>query len=123
MSREFGWGFNLSKDELAQVNEARLGKLYEDAESVYAKCRSANKIPLTESPFIKEFKFGSKGEGYCSYKHMVIQLEDCIDYLKVLYPQYEFVFLLDHSCGHDRGKRFTNIFKVRSTSHKHMFYC
>ena len=53
MSREFGWGLHLSKEELAQVNETQLGKSYEDAESVYAKCRSANKIPLTESPFIK----------------------------------------------------------------------
>jgi hypothetical protein len=31
-------------------------------------------------------------------------LEDCINCLKVLYPQYDFVFLLDHSCGHDRQR-------------------
>ena len=94
-------GFTLSKEELAQVNEMRLGKSYEDAESVNARCESANKMPLTESPFIRELEYGSKREGYWSYEHMVIQLEDCIDCLKVLCPQYEFVFLLDHSCGHD----------------------
>lgn len=35
---------------------------------------------------------------------MVLQVEDCIDCLKVLYPQYDFLFLFDHSCGHDRGQ-------------------
>jgi hypothetical protein len=35
---------------------------------------------------------------------MVLQLEDCIDVLKVLYPQFDFLFLFDHSCGHDRQK-------------------
>jgi hypothetical protein len=79
-------GFTLSKEELAQVNEMRLGKSYEDAESVNAKCRSANKMPLTKSPFIREFKYGSKGDGYWSYKHMVIQLEDCIDCFKLCIP-------------------------------------
>jgi hypothetical protein len=35
---------------------------------------------------------------------MVMQLEDCIDCLTVLYPHIDFVFLLDHSCGHDRQR-------------------
>jgi hypothetical protein len=33
---------------------------------------------------------------------MVLQLEDCADVVKTLYPQYDFLFLFDHSCGHDR---------------------
>ncbi len=33
---------------------------------------------------------------------MVIQFEDCVDCLIVLYPQYNYVFLFDHSCGHDK---------------------
>jgi hypothetical protein len=102
MSREFGWGLDLSKEELAQVTEMQVGKSYEDAESANAKCGSANKMPITESPFIREFKYGSKGEGYWNYEHMVIQLEDHIDCLKVLHPEYDFVFLLDHSCSRDR---------------------
>ena len=32
---------------------------------------------------------------------MVLQLEDCVDILNVKYPQYDFLFLFDHSCGHD----------------------
>jgi hypothetical protein len=35
---------------------------------------------------------------------MVLQLKDCVDALKVLYPQYQFLFLFDHSCGHNRQK-------------------
>jgi hypothetical protein len=63
---------------------------------------TAIKSLLTCSPIIREFEYGSTGEGYWSYEHRVIQLEDCIDCLKVLYPQYDMVFLLDHSCGHDQ---------------------
>jgi hypothetical protein len=51
-----------------------------------AKRGTANKSPLTDNPFMREFEYGAKGEGYWSYEHMVIQLEDCIDCLKVLYP-------------------------------------
>jgi hypothetical protein len=35
---------------------------------------------------------------------MVIQFEDCVDCLTVLYPQYDYVFLFDHSCGHDKQR-------------------
>ena len=35
---------------------------------------------------------------------MVLQLEDCIDCLKLLYPHYDYLFLFDHSCGHDRQR-------------------
>ena len=38
------------------------------------------------------------------YQHMVLQLEDCIDCLKVLYPQFDFLFLFDHSCRYNRQK-------------------
>jgi hypothetical protein len=60
MSREFGWGLDLSKEDLAQVNETWLGKSYEDAESATAKHGSANKIPLTKSPFIRAFEYWLK---------------------------------------------------------------
>jgi len=81
-----------------------LGQAYRDGESAKAKRETAIKRPLTCSHFIREFEYGYKGEGYWSYEHMVIQLEDCIDCLKVLYLQYDFVFLLDHSCGHDQQR-------------------
>ena len=35
---------------------------------------------------------------------MVLQLEDCVDVLKYLYPQYDFLLLFDHSCSHDKQR-------------------
>jgi hypothetical protein len=46
--------------------------------------------------------FDQHAEGYWTYDHMVLQFEDCIDAVKVLYPDYDYIFLFDHSCGHDR---------------------
>jgi hypothetical protein len=34
----------------------------------------------------------------------VLQLEDCVDCLQALFPQFDFLFLFDHSNGHDRTK-------------------
>ncbi len=31
-------------------------------------------------------------------------MPDGVDCLMVLYPQYDYVFLLDHSCGHDKQR-------------------
>ena len=50
---------------------------------------------------VVEFEYGVGKEGYCSYEHMVVQLEDVVDILKTIYTAYEFIFLFDHSCGHD----------------------
>ncbi len=44
------------------------------------------KKQLISSPFIVEFEYGANLEGYWSYDHMVLQMEDCIDVLKLLYP-------------------------------------
>jgi hypothetical protein len=57
---------------------------------------------LTTSPFVQSFEYGNSNEEYWSYECMVLQLEDCIDCLQVLFPSYEYLFLFDHSNGHDR---------------------
>ncbi len=36
---------------------------------------------------------------------MVLQLEDCVDCCTVLYPEHDVLFMLDHSCGHDRQRQ------------------
>jgi hypothetical protein len=38
---------------------------------------------------------------------MVLQLEDCINVFKALYPQFDIVYELDHSSGHDKEKCLT----------------
>ena len=36
---------------------------------------------------------------------MVCQLDDCVDILKMLFGnQYDFLFMFDHSCGHDKKR-------------------
>ena len=56
---------------------------------------------LFSSPFVVEIKYGANYEGYWCYEHMVLQLEDCMDCSTVLHLQLEFLFIFDHSCGHD----------------------
>jgi len=58
----------------------------------------------TESPFVKEFEYGTSNDGYWTYQHMVLQLEECIDILKHLFVAYSFLFIFDHSCGHDKQR-------------------
>ena len=41
-------------------------------------------------------------KGYWRYKDMVLQMEDCKDILSYMYPEYDLIFLFDHSNGHDR---------------------
>ena len=53
-----------------------------------------------------ELQIGGNNDGYWSYNHMSIQFEDCLDCIKVLYPQFDFVFLFDHSQAH--AKKLTN---------------
>ncbi len=67
-----------------------------------SKKGTALKKDLKHSPFVVEFKYGANNEGYWSYEHMVLQLEDCVDCLQVLAPQFDYLFLFDHSCGHDK---------------------
>ncbi len=59
---------------------------------------------LTSSPFVIEFNYAAQDEGYRCYEHMVLQLEDCIDCLHVLHPEFDYLFLFDHSCGRDRQR-------------------
>ena len=60
------------------------------------------KKKLTCSPFVRELEYGQNGDGYWTYESMVVQLEDCIDVLKMVHPEFDYVFLVDHSNGHDR---------------------
>ena len=106
-SREFGFGFRkLTESELESINMKRLSDVtYKDVEAaIKLGIKHGKKMPLSNegSRFVVKFQYGASFEGYWSYEHMVIQLEDIVDILTVLHPHYQFVFLFDHSCGHDR---------------------
>jgi hypothetical protein len=66
--------------------------------------KTTQKPLFSESPFVKYLYIGANNEGYWNSYHMSVQLEDVVDCLQVLYPQYKIVFLFDHSQGH-AGKR------------------
>jgi hypothetical protein len=100
-SREFGFGFDISKEEMDEVNFTRRGKENKDKDAA-KKRGNAEKHPLMTSPFVVEFEFGIVNEGYWCYRRMVLQMEDCLDVLDTLYPQFDVLLLFDHSCGHDK---------------------
>ena len=92
----------LTEAQLMLVNEIWRGRKYCDVNAAKNVRGTEEKQPLTNSPFVREFEYGANNEGYWSYEHMVLQMEDCIDVMHALYPDYDVLFLFDHSCGHDR---------------------
>jgi len=107
----FGFGMSLTEQELEQVNAQRLGETYKDADAARELLGTATKAPLTESPFLVLFDYGKAKSGYWGYKHIICQLEDCVDVLRVLFPgdngdkfAYDFVFEFDWSAGHSRNR-------------------
>ena len=105
VSREFGFGRDLSEDELAKVNhEQRIGKTYIDTQAAVEVLKTTRKPLLTESPFVRYLYIGANNEGYWNSFHMSVQLKDVVDCLQVLYPDYDIVFLFDHSQGHARKR-------------------
>ena len=46
-------------------------------------------------------EYGANKYGYWTGNHMILQFENCIDCLQVLYGErYDLVFFFDHSSGH-----------------------
>jgi hypothetical protein len=106
VSREFGFGRELSVAELDKVNGERRGgnKTYIDKQAAMEILKSTQKPLLTESPLVKYLYIGANNEGYWNSFHMSLQFEDVVDCLLVLYPDFDFVFLFDHSQGHGRKR-------------------
>jgi hypothetical protein len=107
VSREFGFGRVLTKEELDQVNAARraVGRnTYVDKHAAKEVLGTINKSDLKESPLVKYLYIGASNEGYWNSFHMSVQFEDVVDCLQVLYPEFQFVFLFDHSQGHARKR-------------------
>ena len=101
-SRELGYGCTVSDSTLKLINEKRKGEKYSDEKAAIIKNGTSNKPELKTSPFVRELEYGASHDGYWSYEFMVLQMEDCIDCLTVMFPSYDFLMLFDHSNGHDR---------------------
>ncbi|KAI2492861.1 hypothetical protein MHU86_21674 [Fragilaria crotonensis] len=106
VSREFGFGRELTDAELVKVNSERrsAGSTYIDTQAALEILGTINKPVLTESPLLKYLYIGVNNEGYWNSFHMSIQFEDVVDCLQVLYPDFDFAFLFDHSQGHARKR-------------------
>jgi hypothetical protein len=104
VSRDTGFGMPMTDQDLTKVNALRRGMHYIDATAALEVNKHTGKQPLTQSPFVRNLLIGATKGGYWNSFHMAIQLEDVIDCLKVLRPQFEFVFMFDHSQGHARKK-------------------
>ena len=74
-----------------------------DEDAAMEVYKRKEKRTLQISPFIQKFEYGVNSEGFCTYHHMVLQLEDIVDVLKALFGStYDFIFYFDHSSGHDK---------------------
>ena len=70
-SREFGWGMDITEEQIVSINEMRMGKEYFD--TVAAKdVNGIEQKLLTTSPFICLFEFGGRN-GYWTGNHMIFQ--------------------------------------------------
>ncbi|KAI2502628.1 hypothetical protein MHU86_11822 [Fragilaria crotonensis] len=106
VSREFGFGREMTTAELEKGNKERRGihKTYLDTHAAMEILKSVHKPLLTESPFVKYLYIGANNEGYWNSFLMSLQFEDVVDCLQVLYSEYDFIFLFDHSQGHRRKR-------------------
>jgi hypothetical protein len=106
INREYGLIHKLEQPILDLVNERRYGERYADEEAAMDVYGSSLKpqLSIDKSPFLTYFDYGEHKEGYWDYNHMVLQFEDVIDCLKVMHPDYHFVFLFDHSSGHAKQR-------------------
>ena len=107
VSRTFGMGLQLNKEELEQVNARRLSAKWSDylsvqeAQDIYG---TTKKKPITdELTLIRFFDLGVNEEGYWNFSHMALQIEDVLDILSVKYPNFDFLILMDQSSGHGKS--------------------
>mmetsp|Transcript_73807 Transcript_73807/g.213587 ORF Transcript_73807/g.213587 Transcript_73807/m.213587 type:complete len:685 (+) Transcript_73807:660-2714(+) len=103
-SRELGFGWKLTDEELELVNRKRLNEQYVDTEAAVEITGKSSKDRLLSTPFFRVFDPGQSYDGYWSYSHMAVQTEDCMDCLKVLLPGFDHVLLFDYSSGHSKKR-------------------
>ena len=101
-SREFslGLGSRLTPDILSKINESRKGCKYLSSEDAKLISRDEYKHDINDDPALRFFEAGINKDGYWNSSHIKIQLEDIVDCLVVIYPEFDFKFLFDQSSGH-----------------------
>jgi hypothetical protein len=104
LSRETGWGIELSNAHFINVHRLREGQHYLYQEAAKDVDGTTEKSLFTKLPLICIFKFGGT-TGYWTGSHTIIQTEYCIDCLEVIFQEvFKLFFLLDHSDGHAKKR-------------------
>ena len=80
-SREFGWGMEITNQQMVRINQRRFQQDYFDKVAANDVHGGKKKAALTTSPVIRLFEFGGRN-GYWTGNHMILQTEDCIDFLR-----------------------------------------
>ena len=94
---EFGLGLFLTDCQRQQINANQEKTNY--ISKWEAKVINGNSLkPPTsqdENPTLKFFRLGVNHDGYWTGSHMKLLVEDVVDCLIVVYPQFDFLFLFD----------------------------
>ena len=95
------YSFVVTDHILNKVNKSCENSNYSDEAAAIMIYHNSKKPKLTLSPFLYKVDYGNNHNGYWPYDYMIIQLKDCIDILKYTHPDFDCLFLLDHSNEHD----------------------
>ena len=103
-SRETGLGLGTLLTDLirSKVNENRKGSKYISKEDANLVNSSDLKKDIFDDPLLRYFHAGANKDGYWTSSHAKLQLEDCLDFLAVIFPNYDYLFLYDQSSGHTK---------------------
>ena len=93
VSRELGFGWDITEEQYDAINRSREGQKYMDQDAAKKVKGSADKQPLVKDPSIFEFEPGTNAQGWWTYDHFVLQIEDVCDVLRGLYPQFKLIFM------------------------------
>jgi len=64
VSRNFGFGHQLSQEQFKLMNECRNDQVYLDTEAAMTINETMLKPKLTETPFVYKLEYGKKYKGY-----------------------------------------------------------
>ena len=107
--RDTGLGIELTDEQFDAINKRRtdtdsMWNEYVSKDSALEIYGKTKKTKLTSKhALVQYFDVGMHNEGYWNYHRMALQNEDVFDVLSVVFPNCDFVLLMDQSSGH--GKR------------------
>ena len=59
-----------------------------------------NKQVIPDDPLLRHFKCDIHRDGYLNSSYTKLQIEDVLDIITLIFPQFDFMFLFDQSSGH-----------------------